>query len=125
MSTWTHIAGVIRFDGLMDDVPHCGNTVVYDGTEAEWDACDVPCGSEGSVVINSWTNPDNSCLARHTVAIFGDLRSYSDEFAIIEYFDRIVKDRSIRDAVYTFHVEGADNRTFVYSHEDRIFQEVL
>lgn len=75
MSIWTHVVAAIRFDGISDmfPPPNLGNTADYDSPQSDWDKCDVPCGSEGSLKTLLWTNPSNS-MARWTATIFGDLR---------------------------------------------------
>lgn len=124
MSTWTHVIGSIRFDGLpgMTPDPDCGTQCTFEDDEEQWDKCNIPCGSEGSLIVSSWRDPSGQGLARDTVTIFGDLRDYEDEQAIIDYFHRIVSGMMVRQACFSFFVEGKETRTFVY--KDKKFTEV-
>lgn len=119
MSTWTHIAGVIRFDGLagISKDPVLGNTVKYEDKEDAWDKCDVPMGSEGSLEYTIRRNPDPSCMALNVVTIFGDLRDYDDTDEVIAYFNRIVEGQMVRNGVFTVEVESGESRQFVYTDE--------
>ena len=128
MSIWTHVVGVIRFDGLSfagTPEPDCGFTCDFEDNEDTWDRCNIPCGSEGSLQISKWINPEGSALARYTYSIFGDLRDYDDEKEIIDYFNRIVKDQMIRQACFTFQVEGGDSHIFYYDNNLKVFVEIF
>jgi len=117
MSQWTHVAGIVRFDGLFNmgmPEPDLGFTCRFDSKEVDWDKCNVPCGSEGSLDCKMWKNPDNGDLAARTAYIFGDLRDYDNADEIIEYFNRIVEGQIIRDACYVINVEYQPIRTFTY-----------
>ena len=132
MSTWTHVAGIIRFDGIASlgsKEPDCGFTCDFEDNEDIWGKCNVPCGSEGSLQISKWTNPSNSALSRWTYSIFGDLRNYGgnheDEKEIVDYFNRIVKDQIIRQACFSFQVGGGKkSRTFIYDENSQQFMEL-
>ena len=119
MSVWTHVCGSIRFDGIagLTPEPDCGIPYTFDDDEVQWSKCNIPCGSEGSLTISVWNNPYESSLASKTISIFGDLREYQNEQEIIDYFERITKGQMIRQAFYTFHVEGKEARNFVYKDE--------
>lgn len=126
MSVWTHVLGTIRFDccpGLNLPKPDVGVSCTWDDPEERWDRCNVPCGSEGSLVISKWEEAERSCVARYTITIFGDLRDYDDEQEIINYFNRITKGQDIRQACFTFYVEGKDARTFVWFDDE--FEEII
>lgn len=130
MSIWTHVVGIIRFDGIVINgkgtpFPDCDNVVDYDDDNEKWDKCNIPCGSEGSLNISYWENPDGHQLARWVVSIWGDLRDYSNEDEIIEYFNRITNKRSIRQACFTMYVEGGCERTFVFENEYNAFREKI
>lgn len=116
MSQWTHVTGVIRYDGIvgMTPKPDLGKTVSWEDDENLWDECDVPCGSEGSLQTTLWENPNPSAMARWTATIFGDLRDYSDVFEVLEYFMRITKGHMIRSGVFTVQVEYGEERTYRY-----------
>jgi len=125
MSQWSHINGSIRVDGLGGLIPKplfgdLFKTVDYDDPEEKWDECNVPCGSEGSVQINIWQNPNPSCMAQYTINVFGDLRNYSDVQEVANWFEKIVKKSGllIRSAVLTCAVEFNALHTFVYVNND-------
>jgi hypothetical protein len=110
MSVWTHVAGTIRFDhwpGTDCPEPDVGIRCAFN---------DAPGGTEGGLTILKWTNPDIAAVARYTITIFGDLRDY-DEQGIINYFSRITKDQDVRQACFTFQVEGRSVRTFVWEND--------
>ena len=119
MSQWTHVCGCIRYDTIrMQGLPYStlndikrliGNPVSYEDTEDKWDACNVPCGSEGSIQFSYWSNPSVSSLAAFTVAIFGDLRDFGNEDVpkIREWFGKVTKREGliVRSAVLKIDVE--------------------
>jgi len=122
MSIWTHVNSSIRFDhmhGLQDKFDF-GRIINYD-TEGNWDTI-VPCGSEGSLEISIWENPDKSCMAAYTVNIFGDLRDYENDKEIINYFNSIVKGKMIRSGF--FSIECNRERFFNFDFDDEIFKEI-
>lgn len=116
MSIWTHVLGTIRFDSWtgLEPAPNIGISCHFTDPPEQWDKCNIPCGSEGSLFISKWEDPSKSTVAKYTITIFGDLRDYDDEQGIIDYFNRITKDQDIRQACFTFYVEGKDARTFVW-----------
>jgi len=107
MSQWTHINAAIRFDGipgLGNAEPKLGNTCNYESEKDKWDACDVPCGSEGSLqysVVIAGTG-----LVYKSVHIWGDLRDYDDVNEIREYLTRVVDGKCIRSGVAHIDMEG-------------------
>ena len=123
MSTWTHVIGSIRFDGLlgMTPPPDCGIACSFEDDKEQWDKCNIPCGSEGSLTILTWQNP-KPAMALYTATIFGDLRDYEDEQEIIEYFKRITAGKVVRQACLSFCVEGSTTRTFTWDEDT--FKEV-
>lgn len=111
MSQWTHVNGSIRVDCLrmMGDTLDFKNifkTCDYNDDDKQWDDCNVPCGSEGSLNINIWESPEKSAMAAYTVNIFGDLRDYDDKDEIVKWFTGIVENKLgiIRDAVLTIDI---------------------
>lgn len=114
MSVWTHVLGSIRFDGLsgIDPVPDCGKTCTWEDDETAWNECNVPCGSEGSLIISMWESPPDSGRDTYVATIFGDLRDYDDDQSIIDYFNNITNGRSINQAFFTIVCNKA--RDFVY-----------
>ena len=84
MSQWTHVAAVFRLDsiGKISDEniqKVFGKEVTYNqlfGYDEKDGVKTLPMGSEGTLEMSIWHNPDNSCLASTTVSVFGDLRDY-------------------------------------------------
>lgn len=121
MSIWTHVAGIVRIDGLagMTLEPDYGRACTFEDDDAAWDLCDIPCGSEGSLVISPWVNPNGSCLSRYTGSILGDLRDFDDDQKIVDYFNRITKGHRVRQGVFTIDNGYPDDiRTYVYSKDE-------
>lgn len=114
MSQWTHVAIIIRFDGLAmlesdpnnKITPNLGNTCDFDSDDESWDKCDVPKGSEGSLQHTLWTNPHKSHMARYVATIWGDLRDYDSTQEIIDYVIRVTSGKTIRNLAGTIDVEG-------------------
>lgn len=121
MSIWTHVAGIIRVDGLRIDDDYNPDWDKIIGKELNCEDPKVvrkirsdyiknpetfmPCGSEGSLKKVIWENPDKSSLAGYTVSIFGDLRDYSDLVKIEKWFTKVCSKLWIRDAVITADCE--------------------
>lgn len=115
MSTWTHITGCIRIDGIPMLRPAggtkegvekiLGNTCDFDSPDSAWDKCDVPCGSEGSLQYKIIRAGDG--LVLWTVAIWGDLRDYDNIEEIKGWFNKVTSKKiSIRDAVLSIDLNG-------------------
>lgn len=100
MSNWTHVAGIVRIDMYDIENPETeeqirevfGKTLHYTDSGELWDEAFahrdrfLPCGSEGSLDMTVWINPNRNYLNRATVSIFGDLRDHDDPDAIIAWF---------------------------------------
>lgn len=99
MSNWTHVAGIIRVDGIIEssDMGNeikriIGKEVHFDSSMDEWNDFDrnpeeyLPCGSEGTLRMTLWENPNKSSMAAYTVSIFGDLRDHDSPTEIIKWF---------------------------------------
>lgn len=99
MSNWTHVAGIVRIDSLriLDDESFdfervFGKELRFDdGYEAFDDAQAnpekyLPLGSEGSLTMSVWSNPDIHDVTAYTVSIFGDLRDHDSPKEIIRWF---------------------------------------
>lgn len=91
MSNWTHVAGIMRIDDfrMNDEVPDFekifGKTVRFEDPgfpEGET----LPMGSEGSLEMSVYVNPDKSYLSAYTVSFFGDLRDHDSPEEIIYWF---------------------------------------
>ena len=130
MSTWTHVAGVVRADAIRigtiaepnwDDV--FGKECLWEADLEVWKDADehpekyMPCGSEGTLQKVVWTNPKETCIPAYTVGIFGDLRDWYDVDAIIGWFKKIVTNDDllwVRNAVITV-TNGIESKTWAYN----------
>lgn len=112
MSNWTHVAGIIRVDSLRFDPLESnywektiGKECLYDSPETVWEDAYrhpdryLPMGSEGSLRMVVWENPDKSNTDAYTVSIFGDLRDHDDTEWIISWFKKKCEMLSVRNAV--------------------------
>ena len=99
MSIWTHAAGIIRVDSfgqfkdITENLKNLFKTCDFDSPIKDWDDCNVQKGSEGSLQVVVWKNPDVECMASHTISIFGDLRDYGieDKEKFITWWKAILK----------------------------------
>lgn len=123
MSQWSHINGNIRVDSLCgllpDETPKFNEifkTCNFEDEEEKWNNCNVPCGSEGSVQVSIYQNPDPSCLSQYSISIYGDLRDYSNKDEVKQWFEEICtkKDLIIRNAELTCEVEYDAIYIFVF-----------
>lgn len=126
MSTWTHVAAIIRIDaikGLLgpqskEDIHKVlGPVAEFDGPQEAWDACTLPCGSEGSLEYDIWENKDEHCMAAFTVSVFGDLRDYYETESIEEWFNSFCSKFMVRQAVCIAETEGYEAKVFQYKME--------
>lgn len=126
MSNWTHVAGIIRIDDLrfgskiMDFEKHFGKTLNFSDSFDVWEDADkhpekfLPMGSEGSLKMSIWINPNPSHMAAYTVSIFGDLRDHHDPDAIVQWFANRCNGLIIRNACITVENELNGTRNYVY-----------
>ena len=113
MSQWTHVSGLIRIDAIpsidgttINEVEkHFGKTCTYDDGSDAWDACTVPCGSEGSLRYKVERTGNSNELAWGTVSIWGDLRDYDNFTAIYEWIKEACKTYMIRSCMVKIDVE--------------------
>lgn len=121
MSMWTHVAGTFRINamyGLTEPInfEHIfGKACTYKDITSEI-AADMdehpenylPAGSEGTLEMSVWENPNMNSMARYTVSIFGDLRDYTDTEEIMKYFCAMCHRLKpiIRQAVITAYCEN-------------------
>lgn len=125
MSNWTHVAGIIRVDGLskIDFDEIIGKECLFESPEEVWDDMEehpdnyLPMGSEGSLQKIIWENPDKNCLASYTVSIFGDLRDHYSTSDIIEWFKKKCELLWVRNAVITATNEAYGTETYTYKKE--------
>ena len=118
MSQWTHVAAIFR----LNSIGKISDEDIYKvfGKEITWndlydyDELDgtktLPMGSEGTLEMSIWHNPDKSCMASTTVSVFGDLRDYggNDIDKLKEWFNDCCKRFSTRQAVMHVIDEYAD-----------------
>lgn len=127
MSNWTHVAAIFRVDSLEDinfeDI--FGKELHYTDEPDVWDEARehpekfLPLGSEGSLEMSVWRNPEDHYTARYTVSVFGDLRDHDRVDEIIKWFDDKCKQLWIRQAVITVENEWwNETKTKTYEHEE-------
>lgn len=128
MSQWTHVNASFRLNslGIISDemiTENFGKSVDYYGMygieyDENWEVKEkekyLPMGSEGSLEISIWHNPDTSCMASTTVSVFGDLRDYGSFEEIEEWFNKCCSSFSIRQAICQVNVEGCGTKVFQY-----------
>lgn len=127
MSNWTHVAAIFRVDGFWHDYDFTkifGKELNFNDSKDKWRESEkhleqfLPLGSEGSLKMSIWENPDHSCVAAYTVSIFGDLRDHNSIDEIINWFDEKCKGIWIRQAVITVENEMYGTSTKTYRYEE-------
>ena len=135
MSIWTQVAAVFRVDGFRIDSSQqpdfhriFGRELRYNDPGEVWNEYNLhprrflPCGSEGSLQMSVWENPDKNCLDAYTVSVFGSLRNYEDAEAIRTWFVNCCRKCSIRQAVIDIEVEFMQHVVDRYDPDDPRFQ---
>lgn len=129
MSNWTHVAGIVRVDCIHDfmDEPDFtdifGKEIQFDSSNEEWEDYVMhpekylPAGSEGSLTMHVWANPDLSNVDAYTVSIFGDLRDHDSPDEIIEWFKEKCAKLIVRNACITAENEWNGVRSWTYEKE--------
>lgn len=129
MSNWTHVAAVARIDSIVGLTPeldfekHFGKTLEFEDGSSKWQEQDehperyLPMGSEGSLQMSVWTDPDPCNMARYTVSIFGDLRHHDSPQEIVDWFKEKLKDLWIRQATITVENEYYGTVNWTYERE--------
>ena len=126
MSQWTHVNAIFRLDsfGRIDDekiISIFGKEVDYEHIDEveydeDWEVKDkekyLPIGSEGSLKMSIWHNPNTSHMASTTVSVFGDLRDYDSFDEIEEWFNRCCDKVFLRQAVCQVEVEYYGTKVF-------------
>jgi len=120
MSTWTHVVGAIRVEGLYT-VPNRPSEAVkilgklFDSPDSDMS---LPDGSEGSLQWDFLQNDDRATEIG-VILIWGDLRDYTDVLKIREWFSNVLeflKDDNnkiySRQAVLTASCENGDYVSF-------------
>lgn len=119
MSRWTHVAALFRLDSFYKITDEEIKKIF--GKEVTWkqlvsyDERDnektLPMGSEGTLEISIWHNPDEGCIASTSVSVFGDLRDYGGEDIeeLKEWFNECCNNEfRVRQAVIQIIDEYAD-----------------
>lgn len=135
MSNWTHVAAIARIDAIrwthddsLDIEKLFGKECRFESSSEVWREVDehperfLPMGSEGSLRMSVWANPDLSNMAAYTVSIFGDLRDHDDGQVIIEWFKSKLSELDyipVRQATITVmnELNGTYNWTYIAEEE--------
>lgn len=112
MSQWTHCTATFRIDTFERDLtPEKLESLIGkpQGHGRPYIECGdvkvLPCGSEGSLEYSIYESPDESLMAAYVLTVFGDLRDYDDDKALVEWFEEACSHFMIRQAVITIDVE--------------------
>lgn len=126
MSQWIHVNASFRLNSIgripdEDLIKIFGKSVDYyhmDELEYDenWNIKDkhkyLPMGSEGSLQMSIWHNPEESHMASTTVTVFGDLRDFCSFEEIEEWFNKCCNALFIRQAVCQVEVERFGTKIF-------------
>jgi hypothetical protein len=128
MSVWTHVAAVFRVDDFRfegkqrpDFEKIFGKSCLWGSPSKVWADYHkhpeqyLPCGSEGSLEMSVWENPNKEDITAYSISVFGDLRDYSNIKKIEKWFDECCKKLWIRQAVIT--IECETGKTIVKRYE--------
>lgn len=128
MSVWTHVTGAIRLDGLpnvhdkftIEKIREVlGNTCTFDSLYGEAKACNVPCGSEGSIQYH--IHEYGTGLPWVVVTIWGDLRDYENVKEIEEWFLGVCRKWGlVRQGIIEIEVEGKESVVVRYIPENEL-----
>lgn len=134
MSQWTHVNAIFRLDsfGKIEDekiTKVFGKQVSYnrmytieydENYEVKNKEQYLPMGSEGTLEMSVWHNPDKCCMASTTVSVFGDLKDYGSFDEIKEWFKKCCEHFMVRQAVCQVDVEHVGMRCFYFNAEGDI-----
>lgn len=125
MSQWTHVNSSFR----LDSIGSITDEDIYDvfGRHVGfYDLCDfdreyktTPMGSEGSLEIAIYHNPEKSHLASTQVSVFGDLRDFGGEWGIKklkQWFDECCAKFVVRQAIIQIRDEW-EKDDIVYTYK--------
>jgi hypothetical protein len=134
MSQWTHVCGCIRIDSYGMSEPDItkellkkfGLTCEFNDDSKVWDACTVPCGSEGSVQYAIIRTGSDSSVSWGLVYIWGDLRDYEDHEAIYQWIKTACEneDYYIRDCAVIVRVEYQGEYLIRQCGDDIVKEEI-
>lgn len=127
MSIWSQVAMIFRVDyidwdleGELDFDQLFGKTYTWE-QHADYEAHPetyLPMGSEGSLEMSVWTNPQESYADRYTVSIFGSLRDHyaKDVEALLAWFDQkcALEQLDLRQATLTIQNDEVGTVTKTY-----------
>ena len=123
MSMWTHVAAVARIDSFVENddfSPVFGRECLAGDSREVWNEAQehperfLPMGSEGTLQMSVWINPQRNCLARYVVTVFGDLRDYQDGMGVIEWFKEKLKPLWVRQATITVDIGTSKALNWTY-----------
>lgn len=130
MSNWTHVAGIARVDALrllpgreVDFEKVFGRELASYDDRDDWDEYDahpelfLPCGSEGSLRMSVWVNPNRNHYAAYTVSLFGDLRDYDDPEGVVEWFREKCAGMDVRNACIEAYDEAGRRARWTFEQE--------
>lgn len=125
MSQWTHVNASFRLNSLGSDITdeeiydvfgrHVGFDDLFD-FDGEYKT--TPMGSEGSLEIAIWHNPETDHVASTQVSVFGDLRDFGEDGDIEmlkQWFDECCSKFSVRQAVIQID-DGYHKDDIVYTY---------
>jgi len=137
MSVWTHVAGIIRIEGVRE-LSWTDKKITYTqaiekalaqndcfgqqyGFDDDWPedpANPIPFGSEGTVRYYVVARTGTSLVCSHDIVIHGDLRDYEDIEAVIKWFINGCDHLYVRQAVITVN-DGVNVQTYGYPLDKR------
>lgn len=101
MSNWTHVAAIVRVDGIPGMVnlnklatSVFGKTCLWEDNPSIWNDQEknpdkyLYMGSEGSLQMSVWKEPNDDFMCLGNISIFGDLRDDDDANAVVDWFQK-------------------------------------
>lgn len=131
MSTWAHVAGVIRVDDLrviptsvLADLKERLGPIKHYADDVDEETVKLPLGSEGSLQYSIYENPDKSTMTAYVITIWGDLRDYEETDSIAEWLKTTFDPNTtwIRQGVMEMHV-GGDDKCSVFCFDGKEWKE--
>lgn len=108
MSRWTHVCGNIR----VNSIRHSHSELEIEDHLKRFESIlevdnEIPEGSEGPLKYDFWVESNNDALASYNIAIFGDLRDYTDVGYIERWFRCVLRDLWVREAILAVTLESS------------------